>query len=189
MGLNTGMKPFSQHLREAVISRKPSAKRAGKLTRDPQTVERLRKEFTHNGVTWINYTDIGHDNPMPWLLQKWGLSATETSRDLLPLLWWVDRKGQVVIWEIPPDQHAGDVIHDEIPEYKRESQSRFRGMTQYQGRIDRIRKSITIISGATDSIIAQRALQRGKGRVASTLSRMFKGYTIIDRDTEGAIEL
>jgi hypothetical protein len=62
-------------------------------------------------------------------------------------------------------------------------------MTQYQGRIDRIRKTITMISGATDSVLAQRALQRGKGRVASTLSRMFKGYTIIDRDAEGAVEL
>jgi hypothetical protein len=46
-----------------------------------------------------------------------------------------------------------------------------------------------MISGATDSVLAQRALQRGKGRVASTLSRMFKGYTIIDRDAEGAVEL
>ena len=183
------MKSFTDHLREAVLTRKPLVKRAGKVKSDPKTVQALKKEFTHNGVTWINYTDIGHDNPMPWLLQKWGMSATETSRDLLPLLWWVDKKGNVVIWEIPPDQHAGDVIHDEIPEYKRESLPRFHGMTQYQGRIDRIRKTITMISGATDSILAQRALQRGKGRVASTLSRMFKGYTIIDRDAEGAVEL
>ena len=189
MGLNTVMKPFSVYLREAVIARKPQVKRGGKLVPNPQTLERLRQEFTYGDKTWMNYTDIGHDNPAPWLLQKWGLSATDSSRELLPLLWWVDRKGQVVVWEIPQGQSATDVIHDEIPEYKRESQPRFRGMTQYQGRIDRIRKTITIISGATDSVIAQRALQRGKGRVASTLSRMFKGYTVIDRDTEGEVEL
>ena len=91
------MKSFIEHLREAVISRKPVAKRAGKLTRDPKTVERLKNEFTRNGVTWINYTDIGHDNPAPWLLQQWGMSATDVSRDLLPLLWWVDKKGNVVV--------------------------------------------------------------------------------------------
>lgn len=183
------MKRFTEHLREAVISRKPIAKRAGKLRSDPQTVERLKKEFTHGGVTWINYTDIGHDNPAPWLLKHWGLSATDTSRDLLPLLWWVDRKGNVVVYEIPQDQTATDIIHHDIPEYRKEISSRWGGMTQYQGRIDRIRKTIIIISGSTDSLLVGRALQRGKGRVASTLSRMFPGYTIIDRDAEGAIEL
>lgn len=183
------MKSFREHLREAVISRKPVAKRAGKLRSDPQTVARLKKEFTHNGVTWINYTDIGHDNPAPWLLQHWGLSATENSRDLLPLLWWVDKKGNVVVYEIPKDQTARDFIHHNIPEYRKAVSPQWGGMTQYQGRIDRIRKTIIIISGSTDSLLTQRALQRGKGRVASTLARMFKGYTIIDRDAEGAIEL
>ena len=183
------MKSFTEHLREAVIQRKPVAKRGGKLTRDPRTVERLKKEFTHNGVTWINYTDIGHDNPEAWLLQHWGMSGTPVSRDLLPLLWWVDRKGNVVIYEIPKDQSARDVMHYEIPEYRKEIVPNMNDMTRYQGRIDRIRKSISIVSGATDSILVQRALQKGKGRVASTLARMFKGYTIIDRDVEGAIEL
>ena len=117
------------------------------------------------------------------------MSGTPVSRDLLPLLWWVDRKGNVVIYEIPKDQSARDVMHYEIPEYRKEIVPNMNDMTRYQGRIDRIRKSISIVSGATDSILVQRALQKGKGRVASTLARMFKGYTIIDRDVEGAIEL
>ena len=183
------MKTFKTHLREAVISRKPVAKRAGKLTRDPQTVERLKKEFTHDGITWINYTDIGHDNPAPWLLKHWGMSAGDVSRDLLPLLWWVDKKDNVVIYEIPKDQTATDIIHHDIPEYRKAVSPQWGGMTKYQGRIDRIRKTIILISGTTQSLLTQRALQRGKGRVASTLARMFKGYTIIDRDAEGAIEL
>ena len=183
------MKRFTEYLREAVISRKPVAKRAGKLTRDPKTVERLKKEFTYNGVTWINYTDIGHDNPAPWLLQQWGMSATDVSRDLLPLLWWVDKKGNVVVYEFPKGQTAADIIHADIPEYNKETSLQWGEMTKYQGRIDRIRKIITIISGTTQSLLTQRALDRGKSRVASTLSRMFKGYTIIDRDAEGAIEL
>lgn len=182
------MKSFTEHLREAVLTRKPVAKRGGKLTRDPRTVERLKKEFTHNGVTWINYTDIGHDDPYPDLLKNWGLPP-QPSRDLMPLLWWTDRRGNVVIYEIPMGKSTADLIHDEIPEYKSESSPRLNGMTRYQGRIDRFRKVITIISGATDSILVQRALQKGKGRVASTLARMFKGYTVIDRDAEGAIEL
>jgi hypothetical protein len=101
----------------------------------------------------------------------------------------VDKGGNVVVWEIPQGQTTTGVIHDSIPEYRRDSLPRFGGMTQYQGRIDRIRKTITIISGATTSLLAKRALGRGKGRVASTLARMFKGYTIIDRDTEGEVEL
>lgn len=182
------MKPFSQHLREAVIARSQLVKRAGKLKRDPQTVERLKKEFTHNGVTWINYTDIGHDDPYPDLLKNWGLPP-EPSRDLMPLLWWTDKKGNVVIYEIPKGKSTPDIIHDEVPEYKKESSPQFGGMTRYQGRIDRFRKTIIIISGSTQSLLLQRTLQRGKGRVASTLARMFPGYTIIDRDQEGAIEL
>jgi len=183
------MKTFAQHLREAVISRKPVAKRAGKLRSNPETVKRLKKEFTHGGVTWINYTDIGHDNPAPWLLQHWGLSGTPVSRDLLPLLWWVDKKGNVVVYEFPEGKTAADIIHADIPEYNKETSLQWGEMTKYQGRIDRIRKTIIIISGSTQSLLAQRALQRGKGRVASTLARMFKGYTIIDRDVEGEIEL
>ena len=183
------MKSFTEHLREAVIQRKPVAKRGGKLKRDPQTVERLKKEFTHNGVTWINYTDIGHDNPAPWLLQHWGMSAGDVSRDLLPLLWWVDKRGNVVVYEFPNGQTAADIIHADIPEYNKETSLQWGEMTKYQGRIDRIRKVITIVSGVSQSLLTQRALQRGKGRVASTLARMFKGYTVIDRDAEGAIEL
>ena len=183
------MKSFTEHLREAVIQRSQLVKRAKKLKRDPKTVERLKKEFTHNGVTWINYTDIGHDNPAPWLLKNWGLSATEVSRDLLPLLWWVDSKDHVVIYEIPKGQTATDIIHHDIPQYRKAVSPQWGGMTKYQGRIDRIRKTIIIISGSTQSLLTQRALQRGKGRVASTLARMFPGYTIIDRDQEGAIEL
>ena len=183
------MKSFTEHLREAVIQRSQLVKRAKKLKRDPKTVERLKKEFTHNGVTWINYTDIGHDNPAPWLLKNWGLSATEVSRDLLPLLWWVDSKDHVVIYEIPKGQTATDFIHHDIPQYRKAVSPQWGGMTKYQGRIDRIRKTIIIISGTTQSLLTQRALQRGKGRVASTLARMFPGYTIIDRDQEGAIEL
>lgn len=183
------MKSFIQHLREAVIERSPLVKRAGKLKRDPQTVERLKKEFTHNGVTWINYTDIGHDNPAPWLLKNWGLSATDVSRELLPLLWWVDSKDHVVIYEIPKGQSAQDIIHHDIPQYRKAVSPQWGGMTKYQGRIDRIRKTIILISGTTQSLLTQRALDKGKGRVASTLSRMFPGYTIIDRDAEGAIEL
>ena len=172
-----------------MIQRKPVAKRAGKLTRDPQTVERLKKEFTHNGVTWINYTDIGHDNPVPWLLQHWGMSAGDVSRELLPLLWWVDKRGNVVVYEFPKGQTTADIIHADIPEYNKETSLQWGEMTKYQGRIDRIRKIITIISGTTQSLLTQRALDKGKSRVASTLARMFKGYTIIDRDVEGAIEL
>jgi len=183
------MKSFAQHLREAVISRKPVAKRAGKLRSNPETVKRLKKEFTYRGVTHIDYPDIGHDNPHPSLLQHWGLSATENSRDLLPLLWWVDKKGNVVVYEIPKGQDAHDTVHHDIREYRKAVSPQWGGMTQYQGRVDRIRKTITIISGSTQSLLTQRALQKGKGRVASTLSRMFKGYTIIDRDAEGAIEL
>lgn len=183
------MKSFTEHLREAVIQRKPVAKRGGRLKRDPQTVERLKKEFTHNGVTWINYTDIGHDNPVPWLLQHWGMGAGDVSRDLLPLLWWVDKKGNVVVYEFPNGQTAADIIHADIPEYNKETSLQWGEMTKYQGRIDRIRKVITIVSGVSQSLLTQRALQRGKGRVASTLARMFKGYTVIDRDAEGAIEL
>lgn len=182
------MKSFTEHLREAVIERSPLVKRAGKLKRDPKTVERLKKEFTHNGVTWINYTDIGHDDPYPSLLKNWGLPP-EPSRDLMPLLWWVDSKDRVVIYEIPKGKSTADLIHHDIPEYRKAISPQWGGMTKYQGRIDRFRKTIIIISGSTQSLLTQRALQRGKGRVASTLARMFPGYTIIDRDAEGAIEL
>jgi hypothetical protein len=176
-------------LREAVLKRTPLVKHGTpvKIKPDPLTVQRLRKEADPSGN--VEYTGVGHNNPMPWLLKNWGLSATDTSRELLPLLWWVNRTGQVVIWEIPKGQSATNVVHDTIPEYRKDASPRFHGRTPYQGRIDRFRKTVTVSIAPTDSLLGDRALLRGKSRVETTLARMFKGYTILSPKPDGYLNL
>jgi hypothetical protein len=189
------MKSFTQHLREAVIS----ATKAVKGARNPRgyaktaakTLERLRGETTYDGKTYAAYDSTGHDNPNARWLEKWGLPPTndvKTLRQYLPLLWWWDH-GKIMVWEIPPHQTA-DVKHNDIPEYNvaAERSANKNGMPDYQGRVDRFRKTVSLISAATgQNLLRDRALQRGKNRVANNLARMFPGYTVVDMDVEGAI--
>jgi hypothetical protein len=82
------------------------------------------------------------------------------------------------------------VIHHDIPEYRSavERSTNGSGMPDYQGRVDRFRKTVSLISAATgQNLLRDRALQRGKNRVANNLARMFPGYTVVDMDVEGAI--
>jgi hypothetical protein len=82
------------------------------------------------------------------------------------------------------------VIHGDLPEYLAAAKRTRNpsGMTDYQGRVDRFRKTVSIISAATgENLLRDRALQRGKNRVANNLARMFPGYTIIDMDVEGEL--
>jgi hypothetical protein len=107
----------------------------------------------------------------------------------LPLLWWWD-SGKIVVYEIPPSETAQDVIHGDLPEYLAAAKKapNYSGMTDYQGRVDRFRKTVSIISAATgENLLRDRALQRGKNRVMNNLARMFPGYTVVDMDVEGAI--
>ena len=190
------MKRFTQHLREAVISRT----KVEKVVKQPRgykkaakaALDRLRAETTHDGKQFTGYLDTGHDNPNARWLAKWGLPPTDDPKQLrqyLPLLWWWD-SGKIVVWEIPPKENAQDVVHDEVPQY-RTAASKARhssGMTDYQGRVDRFRKVVSIISAATGQHpLRDRALRRGKNRVMNTLARMFPGYAVIDMDVEGEL--
>jgi len=190
------MKSFTQHLREAVISATKAVKGArkprGYKKTAAKTLERLRGETTYDGKQYASYTDTGHDNPNARWLEKWGLPPTtdvKTLRQYLPLLWWWDH-GKIVVYEIPQGETAQNVIHGDIPEYlaaaKRTRNSS--GMTDYQGRVDRFRKTVSLISAATgENLLRDRALQRGKNRVANNLARMFPGYTVVDMDVEGEL--
>jgi hypothetical protein len=190
------MKSFTDHLREAVISRTKAVKGArkprGYKAASAKTLERLRAETTYDGTQYADYTSTGHDNPNARWLEKWGLPPTtdvKTLRGYLPLLWWWDG-GKIVVYEIPKDADALGAMHGDLPEYiaaaKRARHPS--GMTDYQGRVDRFRKTVSLISAATgQNLLRDRALQRGKNRVINNLARMFPGYTVIDMDVEGAI--
>jgi hypothetical protein len=192
---NRIVKSFIEHLREAVISATKAVKGArkprGYKKTAAKTLERLRGETTYDGKTYAAYDSTGHDNPTARWLEKWGLPPTndvKTLRQYLPLLWWWDH-GKIMLWEIPPHQTA-DVIHHDIPEYRSavERSTNGSGMPDYQGRVDRFRKTVSLISAATgQNLLRDRALQRGKNRVANNLARMFPGYTVVDMDVEGTI--
>jgi len=189
--LNMEMHTFRQHLREAVLSKtqvvKGVRKPKGYKTTAAKTLETLRKEVTHDGVTYLGYSETGHDLPNPAYLAKWGLPPTKdtkTLRGYMPLLWWANPKGNITVWEMAPNQTS--TIHWDIPEYQADLRPG-QNMTEYQGRVDRFRKTISIISGGGGSILRDRFLQKGKGRIANNLARMFPGYTIIDMDVEGGI--
>lgn len=194
--LNMEMHTFRQHLREAVISATKAVKGVrkpkGYKTTAAKTLERLRGETTYDGKQYTAYTDTGHDNPNARWLEKWGLPPTndvKTLRSYLPLLWWWDG-GKIVVYEIPPSETAQDMIHGDIPEYLAAAKKapNYSGMTDYQGRVDRFRKTVSIISAATgENLLRDRALQRGKNRVMNNLARMFPGYTVVDNDVEGVI--
>ena len=194
--LNMEMHTFRQHLREAVISATKAVKGVrkpkGYKTTAAKTLERLRGETTYDGKHYASYTDTGHDNPNARWLEKWGLPPTndvKTLRSYLPLLWWWDG-GKIVVYEIPPSETAQDVIHGDIPEYLAAAKKapNYSGMTDYQGRVDRFRQTVSIISAATgENLLRDRALQRGKNRVMNNLARMFPGYTVVDNDVEGVI--
>ena len=194
-GLADRLKSFRDHLREAVISKTRAVKGArkprGYAKTAAKTLERLRGETTYDGKNYVAYDSTGHDNPTEFWLQKWGLPPTtdlKTLRGYLPLLWWWDA-GKIVVYEIPKDADALGVVHGELPEYiAAAKKTRNNGMTDYQGRVDRFRKTVSIISAATgENPLRDRALLRGKNRVANNLARMFPGYTIVDMDVEGAI--
>lgn len=189
------MKSFRAHLHEAVIASTKAVKGArkprGYKKTAAKTLQRLRGETTYDGKQYASYTDTGHDNPNARWLEKWGLPPTndvKTLRQYLPLLWWWDH-GKIMVWEIPPHQTA-DVIHNDIPEYNVAAQqsTNKNGMPDYQGRVDRFRKTVSLISAATgQNLLRDRALQRGKNRVANNLARMFPGYTVVDMDVEGEL--
>ena len=189
------MKSFNQHLREAVIASTKAVKGArkprGYKTTAAKTLKRLRDETTYDGKVYAAYDSTGHDNPNARWLEKWGLPPTsdaKTLRQYLPLLWWWD-SGKIIVWEIPPGETA-NVIHNDIPEYNvaAERSANKNGMPDYQGRVDRFRKTVSIISASTgENLLRDRALLRGKNRVANNLARMFPGYTVVDMDVEGAI--
>lgn len=179
------MHSFRAYLDEAVLSRTSQASRTRKLKSNPKTIETLKREFGFGRELKISYSDVGHSNPYEDILKHWGMPPSNSPRDLLPLLWWTDKSGKIVTWEIPKGENANDAVHASIPEYQKETLPQFNDMTKYQGRIDRFRKIITIISGSTRSILADRAMERGKARVASSLLNMFKGYTILGWDEKG----
>jgi hypothetical protein len=190
------MKTFSQHLREAVISKTKAVKGArkprGYKTTAEKTLERLRAETTYGGKVYAAYDSTGHDNPNPYWLEKWGLPPTtdvRTLRSYLPLLWWWDA-GKIVVYEIPKDTDALGAMHADIPEYQAAAKRSGHaiGMPDYQGRVDRFRKTVSLISAATGkNLLRDRALHRGKNRVINNLARMFPGYTVVDMDVEGEI--
>jgi hypothetical protein len=182
------MHTFRQHLREAIVSTTQAVKGVrkpkGYKTTAAKTLETLRKEVTYNGVAYMGYTVVGHDLPTPANLSAWGLPPTKdtkTLRGYMPLLWWADARGQIKVWEMAPDQTA--TIHYEIPEFEADLRPG-QNMADYQGRVDRFRKTISIMSGGGSSVMRNRFLQKGKGRIANTLARMFPGYTIVDMDNE-----
>lgn len=190
------MRSFRDHLREGVISKTRAVKGArkprGYKKTAKATLDRLRAETTYDGKNYAAYDSTGHDNPNEFWLKKWGLPPTtdvQTLRGYLPLLWWWDG-GKIVVYEIPKDADALGVVHGELPEYiaaaKRTRNPS--GMTDYQGRVDRFRKTVSLISAATgENLLRDRALQRGKNRVANNLARMFPGYTVVDMDVEGEL--
>jgi len=190
------VKSFRAHLHEAVISKTKAVKGArkprGYKKTAAKTLERLRAETTYDGKVYAAYDSTGHDNPAPHWLEKWGLPPTtdvKTLRSYLPLLWWWDG-GKIVVYEIPKDADALGAMHGDLPEYLAAAKRTRNpsGMTDYQGRVDRFRKTVSLISAATgENLLRDRALQRGKNRVMNNLARMFPGYTVIDMDTEGAI--
>jgi hypothetical protein len=190
------MKSFRDHLYEAVVSKTRAVKGArkprGYAKTAKATLDRLRAETTYDGTQYADYLSTGHDNPNARWLAKWGLPPTtsvKALREYLPLLWWWDG-GKIVVWEIPPDQSAQDVVHGEIPEYIAAANKarHASGMTDYQGRVDRFRKTVSLISAITgQNLLRDRALQRGKNRVKNNLARMFPGYTVLDMDVEGEL--
>lgn len=194
--MKTFLTHITEHLREAVLSKTRVAKGArkprGYAKTAKKTLERLRAETTYDGTNYAAYGDTGHDNPNARWLEKWGLPPTtdaQTLRGYLPLLWWEDG-GKIVVWEIPAGSDARSAIHADIPEYNAAARRarNSSGMPNYQGRVDRFRKTVSLISAATGvNPLRDRALQRGKGRVVNNLARMFPGYTVVDMDVEGAI--
>jgi hypothetical protein len=190
------MKPFKEYLREAVVSKTKAVKGArkprGYAKTAKATLDRLRAETTYDGKNYAAYDSTGHDNPAPHWLEKWGLPPTtdlKTLRGYLPLLWWWDG-GKIVVYEIPKDTDALGALHADIPEYIAAAKKarHASGMTDYQGRVDRFRKTVSLISAATgQNPLRDRALHRGKNRVMNNLARMFPGYTVLDMDVEGEI--
>lgn len=168
-------------------------KRAKRMTaaekkRQSQDAEKIKAEFAWRTHVPLQYIDLGHSASARELdataRKVWGIERDHDAQ-MLPFLWWWNGK-EVVLWEI---KHRKD-IHDDIPQYRKDGKTACSGvnicteMPLYQGRVDKIRKIVTLISakGTRNSIMFDRALERGKRRVDTALRSMFPGYTIHDMD-------